>query len=180
MFKPGQLLLAEPYLLDPNFKRAAVLLVDCHEEGTVGFVLNRPLEYQVAELIHDFPSHPNPVFAGGPVQNDTLHFVHMLGDYIPNSIKISEQLYWGGDLDALKDAIEADIASSNNLRFFLGYSGWSPGQLDEEMAEKTWIISESTPELIFSTHHERIWSKAMELRSTTHGVIGTLDEESLN
>ena len=180
MLATGQLLLAEPFLLDPNFKRSAIALVDVHDEGTVGFVLSQQLDLRVPMLLHDFPDFDSRVSMGGPVQRDTLHFVHTLGELVDDSIYISGDLYWGGDFAQLTLLIAEGIADHHTVRFFLGYSGWSPGQLEEEMEDKTWVTTDLSEDLIFSTPPDLIWSEAMRRLGNTYTVIGTMEVEGLN
>lgn len=177
---PGQLLLAEPFLLDPNFSRSGVVLVDVHDEGTVGFVLTQPLDVKLPKLLRDFPDFDATVSTGGPVQQDTLHFIHTLGDVIENSLPIVENLCWGGDFEHLTLLIAEGIADAGNVRFFLGYSGWSPGQLEAEIEEKTWVTADLTNDLIFSTPPDQVWSRSMKRLGSVYAVIGAMDQEPLN
>ncbi len=180
MLATGQLLLAEPFLLDPNFRRSAIALVDVHDEGTVGFVLSQQLDLRVPMLLRDFPNFDARVSSGGPVQRDTLHFVHTLGELVDDAIHISGDLYWGGDFAQLTLLIAEGIADEHTVRFFLGYSGWSPGQLEEEMAEKTWVTSPLSEDLIFHTPPDLVWSKGMRRMGNTYTVIGSMEAEALN
>lgn len=178
--KNGITLLAEPFMADSNFKRSAIALVDHHEEGSVGFVLNHPLDWKITDMVNGFPSFDEMMSFGGPVQRDTLHFLHTLGSDIPESIHVKDNIYWGGDFERLTTLIQNGIATPENTRFFLGYSGWSPGQLEEEMNSNTWVVAELNEELIFKTEPKSAWSLAMNRLGNTYGVISQMDEESLN
>ena len=180
MLESGQLLLAEPFLLDPNFQRSAVAVVDRHEEGTVGFVLSQPLDLKVPQLLRDFPAFDAMVSNGGPVQRDTLHFLHTLGPLIDDAVHVRDDLYWGGDFSRLTLLLAEGMADEHTVKFFLGYSGWSPGQLEEEMAEGTWVVADLTEDLIFETDAEDVWAKAMGRLGNTHAVIGTMEAMALN
>ncbi|MBL7792479.1 MAG: YqgE/AlgH family protein, partial [Saprospiraceae bacterium] len=126
--KNGSLLIAEPFMLDPNFKRAAVLLCEHSPEGSIGFILNKPLGMRIDELIEDFPEFDSEVFFGGPVQTDTIHYIHCVGDLLEESVKLTDGVYWGGDFEKLKFLISSQLILPQDIRFFLGYSGWSEGQ----------------------------------------------------
>lgn len=178
--RPGILLLAEPFLLDPNFKRAAIAVVDHHPEGTVGFVLNAVTSARVDELLTDFPSFDGLVYLGGPVQQDTLHFVHTLGALLDGAHAIRNELWWGGDFAQLTELIQTGIADTSNVRFFLGYSGWSDGQLEEEILEGTWVFAELTSDLVFHTPYDKVWPTAMKRLGNTYAIIGEMEEEPLN
>ena len=180
MLDSGQLLLAEPFLLDPNFQRSAVAVVDRHEEGTVGFVLSQPLDIKVPQLLRDFPDFDAVVSSGGPVQRDTLHFLHTLGPLVDDAIHVRGDLYWGGDFSRLTLLLAEGIADERNVKFFLGYSGWSPGQLEDELAEGTWVVGELDEDLLFATDPAYVWSKAMRRLGNTHSVIGTMTADVMN
>ena len=130
--KTGSVLLAEPFMFDSNFKRSAILLCEHNEEGSIGFILNKELDMQVDELIADFPSFDGKVFFGGPVQTDTIHYIHNVGNLLEDSVKVVPGVYWGGDFEKLKFLIQSDMIKPHNIRFFVGYSGWSDGQLGDE------------------------------------------------
>lgn len=137
----GKLLIAEPSLTgDVSFNRSVVLLAEHNEEGSVGFILNKPLEYQINDLVNEIVI-PFQVYNGGPVEQDNLYFIHKVPHLIDNSIEISDGIYWGGNFDTTVNLINEKIISEDDIRFFLGYSGWSSLQLDEELSSKTWIVA---------------------------------------
>lgn len=157
----GGLLLSEPYLADPNFERTAILLTEHNEEGTVGFILNKPSDSQVSEVMEDLKEFDARIFIGGPVEQDTLHYVHRIST-LADSIELSAGLYWGGNFEQLLGLVETHQVNATDIKFFLGYSGWSPGQLDDELKIDSWIVSDQvTEELIFETEPEMMWKKAM-------------------
>lgn len=160
--KAGRLLVSEPYLPDPNFERTIILLCEHNEEGTVGFVLNKPSLSKLGELIKDLSSLENIVCMGGPVQQDTLHYIHRCPD-IDGAIEISEKIYWGGEFEQLIAKLENRQLRHEDIKFFLGYSGWSPGQLDDEIKVNSWIVSNLvSEELIFETTEEEMWRKTLK------------------
>src|SRR4051812_40076623 len=95
--KAGRLLLSEPFMFDENFKRTVVLVCEHNDDnGTVGLILNKPIELGLNDIVEDFPLFDSKVFLGGPVGTDTLQFLHSLGDKIEDSLQLGEGLYWGG------------------------------------------------------------------------------------
>lgn len=163
----GSLLVAEPFLGDSNFDRSVVLLTEHNENGSVGFVLNKPLELQLDDIVIGFPSLDTIVHHGGPVQQDSLFFVHNKGDLIPGSDHIQDDLFWGGELEPLKELIKCGLITAQNIRFFLGYSGWGRGQLDFEIDEKSWLVLENQGFDIFSSQPKEMWKKIlMEIGGT--------------
>lgn len=159
---PGILLIAEPFLKDPNFMRTVVLLCRHEEtEGSFGFVLNKLFHQKLDELIPELEGFDLPVYEGGPVQMDTLHYIHQYPDLLPESVKITEDVYWGGDFETLKTLLEAELIDIAKIRFFLGYSGWDSAQLKGEMDEKSWITVEANRTLIFETTPKDIWRASL-------------------
>jgi putative transcriptional regulator len=119
-----------------------ILLADHNEEGSVGFILNKPLEYTIQDLIPEINAKFK-IYNGGPVEQDNLYFIHNIPEMIPNSIEISNGIYWGGDFESTKALINEGKIKKNNIRFFLGYTGWDAQQLDREMQANSWIISKN-------------------------------------
>jgi putative transcriptional regulator len=157
----GRLLLSEPYLADPNFERTTVLLTEHNNSGTVGFILNKPSESRVGEIMEDLKELDSRIFIGGPVEQDTLHYVHRL-TALEDAIEIQPGLFWGGNFDQLISMVETKQILTTDVKFFLGYSGWSPGQLDEELKIESWIVSDLTSALlVFETEPEQMWKQAM-------------------
>ena len=99
----GRILISEPFLSDNYFRRSIVYLTEHNEEGSLGFVLNKPLEMKVGEIVNDFPEADFSVSVGGPVSTNTVHFIHTLGKRVPDSVPVTDGIFWGGDFDALPD-----------------------------------------------------------------------------
>jgi len=158
----GRLLISEPFLPDPNFERTVVLLCEHNEEGSFGFVINKPSLVKVNEVMEDMKQLEETVFIGGPVQQDTLHFLHR-NSQIENAVKIRDDIFWGGDFESLLTKLDTSSLKAGDVRFYLGYSGWGPGQLESELEEDSWIICDYvTDELLFDTSPEVIWRKALD------------------
>ena len=158
----GALLIADPFLKDPNFMRTVVLLTEHRDDGTIGFVINRQYENTLDELLPEIEGHKLPVYYGGPVQMNTIHFLHQYPVEIPGGVEIMEGIYWGGDFDSVIELINSGKADATKIRFYIGYSGWSTGQLDVEMEEKTWLTVAATPELLFHENAEEIWKDSLK------------------
>jgi len=159
---PGILLIADPFLKDPNFLRTVVFLCEHREEGSFGFVLNRKYENTLDELIPEVKGFKLPVFYGGPVQMDTIHFLHQYPTDIPGGEEIMKGVYWGGDFSKAVDLIKSGDLDINKIRFYIGYSGWKDGQLNEEIKEKSWITVEANRKLVFQTTPENIWKESLK------------------
>ena len=137
----GHLLVAEPSIIgDVAFNRSVVLLADHSEKGSVGFILNKILDFNLKDLIPELDSNFK-IYNGGPVEQDNLYFIHKVPELIPESIEIANGIYWGGDFDIVIDLIRKGEISEKQIRFFLGYSGWEAEQLNEELNSHSWIIT---------------------------------------
>lgn len=160
----GILLIAEPFLKDPNFIRSVTLLCKFDAtEGAFGFVINKPHHQQLGELLPEMADFDLPIFIGGPVQMDTLHFLHQSPEYFPDAPEVSNGIYWGGDFELLKSLIKSGEIKSSTIRFYLGYSGWDTGQLEEEIAEKSWLTVAGNPNIVFNTPADEIWKLSLKL-----------------
>ncbi len=138
--KKGNLLIAEPSLTgDVSFNRSVVLIAEHNSEGSVGFILNKPLEYTISDLVSEI-TVPFQVFNGGPVEQDNLYFIHKVPELIENSVEISDGIFWGGDFDRTIELINNGTITRQDIRFFLGYSGWGTSQLDQELTSKSWVV----------------------------------------
>ena len=158
----GRILISEPFLYDYFFKRSVVLLAEHNDEGSFGVIINKPLQARFNEVVRDFPKFSSKVFLGGPVQNDSLFFIHTLGRQIVNSSEILPGLYWGGDIDQVKDMISLKIIRPEDIRFFIGYSGWAPKQLQEELDRNSWAVSTIDAEHLLNSVPSSLWSSSLE------------------
>ena len=158
----GDLLLSEPYLPDPNFERTVILICEHDENGTIGFVLNRKANVQLADVMDEVGDYPTDLFVGGPVQQDTLHFIHRHKPLADGSNPVLENAYWGGDYETLLQMINTRTISPDDLRFFLGYSGWSEGQLMDELEANSWIVMKNvSAEMIFDWDNQDLWKACL-------------------
>lgn len=142
--------------------RTVVFLCEHQQQGTFGFVLNKQFQQTLDELITDLEGFPIPVYYGGPVQLDTVHFLHQYPDDIPDSVKVSDDIYWGGNFETLTALIKADSIDLSKVKFFIGYSGWGDGQLSTEMEEKSWLTVSATRKLVFNTDHDEVWKGSLK------------------
>jgi putative transcriptional regulator len=160
--KRGHLLIAEPTIIgDSSFNRSIILLADHSDEGSIGFILNKPLEYTINDLVPEIEV-PFKVYNGGPVEQDNLYFIHKVPELIPNSIEISLGIFWGGDFNKVADLIAENQITETDIRFFLGYSGWEVSQLENELKSNSWLIAENIYKKdIISKDYEFFWKEKM-------------------
>jgi putative transcriptional regulator len=157
----GKILVSEPFLADSFFNRSVVYLTDHNPKGSVGFILNKKLDIRISDTVTGFEGWDEYLNMGGPVAPDTLHYIHNLGHIIPKSVHIEGDIYWGGDIDAIRDLIRTESISPEQIRFFLGYSGWSAGQLERELKENSWVITRIKSDTIMSSRGTDSWKKVL-------------------
>jgi putative transcriptional regulator len=158
----GTLLIANPFLKDPNFSRTVIFLCEHTEKGSFGFVLNKQFPKPLEELVPDLNITNFPVYQGGPVQRDALHFLHQYPQIISGGEEVLENVFWGGNFESLLINLKNNDIAKNRIRFFVGYSGWSEGQLNDELKEESWLTVKATRKLIFDTNPEDIWKNSLK------------------
>ena len=156
--KTGRLLISEPFMADPNFKRSVVLLTEHGDDGSVGYILNQVGNLLLKDVIQDLWAADNQIYFGGPVAADTLHFIHRAYDKLQSGEEIGNGIYWGGNFETLKILINTNAIDESEIKFFMGYSGWDIGQLKIELERNAWMVSDIPhPDLIFGNDEEKLW-----------------------
>ena len=156
----GKLLIADPFLADSNFARTVVLLCEHGEDGTVGFVLNNRTDIAIGDLLPEISAAMLIVNQGGPVQTDTLHMVHRIPEVLGGN-KVVDGVFWGGSYEVLQTILAGNTYDSDMLQLFVGYSGWSVGQLQEEIDQRSWIVTDFQPHILFGTDTDEMWKAAI-------------------
>ncbi len=168
----GSLLISEPFLTDPNFNRSVVLICE-HEttNGSFGLILNQVSNLQLADVLEENIYPDVPLYVGGPVQHNTLHYIHRRPDVIDGGVEILKGIMWGGNFQQVKTLLNNGVLSPKDIRCFIGYSGWSISQLDKEMKKDSWIISKATEDVIFDTPTENFWRTILKSMGGEFKVI---------
>jgi len=157
----GKILISEPFLPDTFFNRSIVYLTEHTPQGSVGFILNKKIDLTVDGSIEGFDGWHDNLNMGGPVAPDTIHYLHNLGNLIPKSVLVEGNIYWGGDIDVIRALIRSGKIRESQIRFFLGYSGWSAGQLERELKENSWVIATVKSEIIMNNRGNDTWKKVL-------------------
>ena len=158
----GDLLISEPFLPDPNFERTVILLCEHTDDGSFGFILNKTSILKFNEVMEEVKDFNEVLYVGGPVQQDTLHFIHRGGELLEGGTEIINDLVWGGNFEQLMIMIETKQINADDFKFFLGYSGWSTGQLEDELKENSWIIHRGvTSQQIFELDPNKLWKEVL-------------------
>jgi putative transcriptional regulator len=172
----GKILISEPFLPDTFFNRSVVYLTDHNPKGSVGFILNKKLDIKISDAVSGFEGWNEHLNMGGPVAPDTLHYIHNLGTLIPKSVHVEGDIYWGGDINAIRELIKSGSVSPAQIRFFLGYSGWSAGQLERELKENSWVIAKVKSEMIMNSRGVDSWKRFLKSLKNKYRVWADFPE----
>lgn len=163
----GRILVSQPSLNDRFFSRSVVMLAEHGPDGSFGFIVNKPAKVRLSKVTGEFGAFDTDLYLGGPVHVNNLFYVHSKGEIIKDSLKIIEGVYWGGDIAEIRDLILSGKLTEKDIRFYAGYSGWQPKQLDREMSEKSWIVMDGQNRYVFGSRPTALWKK----------IVLTLGEE---
>jgi putative transcriptional regulator len=168
--KKGRVLIAEPFLPGNYFNRSVIFLVAYSNRGAVGFILNKKVDLAMHDILPGFPAFDGDVYLGGPVATDSVYFIHKLGKKLPGSIHVLGNLYWGGDFEVLKQQIAAGLIPASDIRFFVGYSGWDSGQLEREIKEDSWLVTDVDEEMVMRDLHQESWAEFVRKAGSRYSV----------
>jgi putative transcriptional regulator len=180
-FKPtkGSVLIGEPFMADLNFRKSLVLICEHEEEGSIGFVLNKPMNLMCSELVPEILDHDFPLFYGGPIEENSLHFIHRLGNLIQESIEISNGIFWGGSIEQVNLLFEKGLAKESDFKFFIGYSGWGPDQLETEIEQKAWWTIPANQTIVFDSESDEMWEKQVKELGEDFAYLANSPEDYL-
>lgn len=177
----GRVLVAEPFLLDNYYKRAVILIGNYDDEnGTIGFIVNKPTDLSINDALIDFPEFDAPVYFGGPKKTEEIHYMHTLGNKIEGAKKIAPGIFWGGNLEILKLMIETKQVQQHQVRFFAGFSGWKRADLDREIKNNQWLIPDTKlqiKDLTFAMDPENIWGRVLKSVDCEYATLANFPED---
>lgn len=177
----GQILVARPLLNDGDFKRTVVLLAEHNKHGSLGFILNKTMHLHLKDVLPGLDHLKIPVYYGGPIAQNQLFYVHTAGKEISNSVHIQQNYYWSGNFSEITDKLKSKELSPSQIRFFIGYSGWSAGQLEEELKNKVWGLLDSYTTEFLDKHPDDIWPEQVARLGINYKVFADIPQEpSLN
>ena len=160
---PGNLLLSDPFLNDENFGRSVVLLCEHQKTGSFGLVVNKLSILHLGDLVEELSFLEAEVYVGGPVEQNTLHFLYFGSKLLADSKSLGAGLWWGGDFNGLVQHLKVGDLLPGQVRFFIGYSGWDSGQLNTELQEKSWIVYNGLFEQqLFEMPGNQLWKVLMK------------------
>lgn len=170
--RSGDILIAEPFLGDKHFERGVVLMCEHNTGGSFGLVLNKKSDYILSQLIDT--TSDMPVFYGGPVQKNTLHFIHRIPHLIDDSLDLGNGIAWSGNYQTLLKLLSMNLINPDDIRFFVGYSGWGEGQLQDELDQNSWYVSQTTATDIFQTQAQEHWRTVLKNKGGRYKTIANL------
>jgi putative transcriptional regulator len=164
-------------MADPNFRRSVILLCEHSLEGSFGLVLNRPSGHLLSEASEEPLPFDAALWVGGPVEPHTLHYLHPYGPDLPGVLPVLDGVYWGGSFERVKDGILDQSLRPDQFRFFVGYSGWGPGQLDGEVDDGAWIVVEGSTEMVFSESDDALWRSILRSLGGEYALLSTFPDD---
>lgn len=145
----GKIIISSPDINDPNFENTPILIVEQNERGAVGFILHLPLMKNLNELTEFIACPPIPLYIGGPMDQENLFFLHRRPDLIDGGMPVKDGVYYGGDFQQVVTHLKNGNLTENDICLLIGYAGWDPDQLEGEIQEGSWIISEHPASFAF-------------------------------
>ena len=162
--KPGILLISAPSLDDPHFEKVVIFIATCDANGAMGFVINKLFPRRFNELMEFKHARALPLYAGGPVKEEKLFFLHRRPDLIEGGTPVINTIYLGGNF---KQAVQLNInhrVPDNDMQLFIGYCGWDEGQLEAEIAEGSWLLFDDAAQYLFKDAGEGVWEEIYKSR----------------
>lgn len=175
--KKGRVLISEPFMADERFKRSVIYICDHNEDGSFGFVMNNFLDISLSELVEDIVNEEFKVSFGGPVSPNNLFYLHTLKDELEGSYEVIAGLYTGGKFEDLIPLINTGVIAPNQIRFFLGYSGWEAGQLDTELSSDSWIVGKTNTDRVLNATNKNLWKKILDEMGGKFKMISNFPED---
>jgi putative transcriptional regulator len=172
----GRLLIAEPILPDVIFSRSVILIVDDKNNKHSGLIINKAAGIKLGKVLPDFKDADFNVHLGGPVETERLFYLHSYGDLIKGAIRITENLWWGGDFSTVKEMLHAGVLKSDKIMFFLGYSGWTEGQLRDELNDGAWLVADIPEKFVFSDGESQ-WSRSLNFVDEKYQIWRNFPED---
>jgi putative transcriptional regulator len=157
----GRVLISDPFKNDEYFERSVVYLCEHSAEATFGFVINKPIVIAIEGGNVSISNERIPAFKGGPVAEQTLFYLHTLGDKIKFSKPVGNGIFLGSNFEELNKVITLELIEEGAIKLFAGYSGWNPRQLEEEIKNNAWVVADVKNNEEIMLVMEDVWSYFM-------------------
>lgn len=176
--KTGRILIAKPFWSDETYKRAVILLINHSSEGSTGVMLNKMSNLSVNDALPELEHHA-PLYFGGPINKKTISYIHGNAN-IPDAYYLGNDLFWGGNYDFLQDMYQAGKLQLKNFHFCAGFVQWNPGDLEAEIAEEKWWVSELSHQELFILSPDELWGDKLIGEEHVYGLLSPYPDPSLN
>jgi len=177
----GNILVSHPLMHDHFFRRSVIYLTNHSQDGALGFMLNYKTNYKIRDIKPEIKNGNFPIYEGGPVAKNQLFYIHKLGNNLSDSIKIKNDIYFGGDFYQLMHMLEHGKIKPYEIRFFVGYSGWGGGQLENEIKSNHWLINNKVESAFFGNDAQDLWRLQLTEIKNSFGVFAEFgNDPSLN
>lgn len=153
----GTILISTALLNDTNFEKVVILITEHNEKGTIGYIINQQFHRRFNELEEFKHALPIPLYIGGPSQMDKIYFMHRKPVFIEGGELIGSNVYMNGDFKTAVQLVNNGTLAINDIKLYIGYCGWDVQQLEEEIAEGSWLITTASADLVFSTNIDTMW-----------------------
>ena len=168
--KKGRILISEPSFNDSIFFKSVVLLTHHNDDESIGLILNRPTKINLNEILNNIPLSDFPVYIGGPVAKQSLQFIHTLGNLIPESKQITKNIYFGGNFNTVLKLMQDKKITKNEIRFFVGYSGWREDQLNTEIREDSWLVESLKDDFCMQYSTPKLWNEIIRNQKSDYAI----------
>lgn len=175
--RKGDFLLAEPFMWDPNFKRSVIMLCEHNEEGTFGLVINRPIDLMLGDVLPELSFFEAQLHYGGPCDQNTLHYLHRCSRHVPDCVNLGNGIFWGGDFEIIKEEMIHGNIKPEDIRFYVGYSGWEGQQLSVELSDHSWIVTEGASGYLFEDAADGLWRAVLSDMGGEYRLLANYPED---
>lgn len=172
----GNLLIAHPLLNDGFFNRSVICITVNNANESVGLILNFKTNYMLRDFKPELINGNFPIYEGGPVAKNQLFFLHTLGSALQDSLLIKDNIYFGGDYNNLLHLVNHGKVTQNQVRFFVGYSGWNSDQLNTELKNKNWFMNSNT-KIMFNNDETNLWENELNEVKSSLKVFGSIGHD---
>lgn len=176
--KPGNIILSQGFWNDEVLQRSVILIIEHDENGSFGIILNKESNLQVSEALPGLEDNDRLLF-GGPINTKMISFVHQQKN-LDKAIRITEEIYWGGNIRQMECLINSKEISPHEIKFFAGYLVWAPGMLEQEMTEKKWWVENITITEILQVKNYDLWASKLIQQENMYGVLYAVPDPCLN
>lgn len=176
----GRFLVANGMMADSNFHRSVILICSHDPDGAFGLILNRPSSVSLDSIFPDVASESargDTIYVGGPVQPSVVLALHQRNDLIPESHEVFSGLYTGGNMETIQSMLTSGELAEQDIRFFLGYAGWGAGQLEEEMNEDSWFITEADVHTVFAEDPDESWARVLNSMGAPYSLFARMPDD---